>query len=115
MFASAVQANKVLTWVLRFVGFLLMAIGLGLIARPLKVMADVVPMAGRVVGMGIGLFAFILAGIGSTLTISVAWITYRPLIGIPVLALTVFFIWWLVSRLRKAKTPVAEPAPPPLA
>lgn len=118
MFASAVQTNKMLTWILRGAGLLMMTIGLGLIAQPLKVMADVVPLAGRVVGMGIGLFAFIMAGIGSSVTIAVAWITYRPLIGIPVLVITLLLVIWLVMRLKKAgphpATDLAAAAPPPL-
>ncbi|MBL9153625.1 MAG: TMEM43 family protein [Verrucomicrobiales bacterium] len=120
MFASAEQANKVLTWALRLAGFIAMAIGLSLVAQPLRVMADVLPLAGRVVGMGIGFFAFLVAGIGSTITIAVAWISYRPIIGIPVLVLTLGFFIWLVARLRKARPAAApsldpaSPAPPPL-
>lgn len=119
MFASAVQANQLLTWGLRFGGFLLMSLGLGLVARPLKVMADVLPLAGRVVGMGIGFFALLVAGIGSTVTIAVAWISYRPLIGIPVLLITAALLVWLVRRLKRARPAPAAGAsaaavPPPL-
>jgi hypothetical protein len=118
MFAAAVQANKALTWILRGAGLLMMTIGLTLIAQPLKVMSDVLPLAGRVVGMGIGLFAFIMAGIGSTVTVAVAWIFYRPVIGISVLVVTALLMVWLGMRLKKAKPQTAPDlagaAPPPL-
>lgn len=119
MFEAEQVANKSLTWILRGVGFVLMAIGLGLVARPLKVMADVLPIAGRVVGAGVGFFAFALAAIGSSITIAAAWIFYRPLIGISVLVITGLFLFWLIKRLRKAKPEEPEisvPAesPPPL-
>lgn len=119
MFEAEQVANKSLTWILRGVGFILMAIGLGLVARPLKVMADVLPIAGRVVGAGIGFFAFALAAIGSSITIAAAWIFYRPLIGIAVLLITGFFLFWLIKRLRKSKPEEPEMAvptesPPPL-
>ncbi len=120
MFEAEKVANKTLTWILRGAGFLLMAIGLGLIARPLKVMADVLPIAGRVVGAGVGFFAFALAAIGSSITIAAAWIFYRPPIGIAVLVITGLFVFWLVKRLRKAKpgedvaAPVPADSPPPM-
>lgn len=122
MFEAEQVANKTLTWALRGAGFLLMATGLGLIARPLKVMADVLPIAGRVVGAGVGFFAIAVAAIFSSLTIAAAWIFYRPEIGIAVLVITGLFVFLLVKRLRKAKPEEAGPpsmatstdSPPPL-
>lgn len=117
MFAAAEQTNKIVTWAMRFGFFLMMTVGLSLIAQPLRVMADVLPIAGRVVGMGIGFFAFLLAGIGSTVTIAIAWISYRPMIGIPVLIITGLLVVWLVARLFKSKAKAANrlaDGPPPL-
>lgn len=113
MFQSAEQANRMMTWVLRIGGFLVMGIGLALIARPLSVVADAVPFIGNIVGAGAGFVAFVLAGIFSTTTIAVAWLFYRPLIGIAVLALTGALIWLLFGRVRQSRPAVAD-APPPL-
>jgi hypothetical protein len=49
--------------------------------------ADVVPLVGSMLEMGLGLVSGILAFGLSFLTISIAWIFYRPLIGIPLLIL----------------------------
>jgi hypothetical protein len=35
-----------MTWILRFVGFVLMILGLNMILKPLSVMADVLPIVG---------------------------------------------------------------------
>jgi hypothetical protein len=93
MFASAQAANKMLTWVLRVVGFIMMLIGFNMLFRPLSVLADVVPFIGNIVGAGTGFIAFLLSLPLSLLVISVAWIFYRPLIGIPlVVAAIVGFV-----------------------
>lgn len=82
MFSSLEAGNTVLTWVLRFVGWLLMFLGIMAIARPLVVVADVLPIAGSIVGAGSGLVAFLVASPLSLLTVAVGWIVYRPLLGI---------------------------------
>lgn len=87
MFTAAHQANKFMTWLLRLVGFILMFVGFSLLFRPLSVLADVVPMIGSIVGVGTGFVSFLLSLPLSLLVISVAWIFYRPLVGIR---------WWFL-------------------
>lgn len=89
MFAAAKAAAAMLTWILRLVGFLMMAFGLFMIANPLVVVADVLPFLGSLLGAGVGLFAGIVSLCLSTLTIAVAWLFYRPLLGAPLLVLAV--------------------------
>lgn len=101
MFAAAQAENTMMTWLLRGGGLLMMFIGLLSIFQPFKVLADVLPLAGKVVGAGVGVVAFLLAGIGSTLTIAIAWLWYRPLLGVAVLAATVLLLVMLVRLLRK--------------
>lgn len=85
MFAAEAQANTILTWLLRLAGFLMMFFGLMLVARPLEVVASVLPFLGDLVGAGTGLFALMVSLPLTLTTIAVAWIAYRPLIGIPLL------------------------------
>jgi len=82
LFQSAHQTNKVLTWVLRFVGFLLMFIGLSTVMKPLRVVADVLPIIGRLMGVGIGLVSGIIALFVSLSVIAVAWLVYRPFLAV---------------------------------
>lgn len=85
MFQAAKEQNATLTWILRVVGFVSMLIGLLLIGSPIVVIADVIPIIGDLLGVGVGFFALIISVTLSLGTISIAWLVYRPLIGGPLL------------------------------
>ena len=114
MFARAEADNELMTWILRGAGFLLMAFGIGLVLRPLSVLASVLPILGDIVGAGTGLIAMLLSGVLSVLTISIAWIFYRPLLGIGLLVVAGGLGYGIVHLVRKARAarpaPVARPA-----
>ena len=79
------DANTLITWVLRAVGLLLLAIGFALFMSPLGVIGDVIPFIGSIVRMGTGIVAFFLAIVVGTITIAIAWFYYRPLLAIGIL------------------------------
>ncbi len=96
MFENARDANAVFTWLCRLGGFILMFIGLSMVLKPLSVLGDVVPFLGTIIEWGAGLIAGVVAFVCSLVTIAVAWIFYRPVIGIILLVAagaTVFLIW----------------------
>ena len=94
MFTDAQKANKMMGWILRGIGLFVMFMGFNMIFKPLSVLADVIPFLGNLVGGATGIVAFILALSLSCLTIGIAWLYYRPMIGIPlVIAAVVLFIW----------------------
>jgi hypothetical protein len=105
-------ANTIITWVLRGVGFLLMVVGLSMIFKPLEVVADVIPFLGDLVGMGFFLVALGMSFVFSMLTIALAWVAHRPLVGIPMLiaAVAVFGALIMKARARKAGAAPAAPA-----
>jgi hypothetical protein len=82
MFKTAESQNVTLAWILRAAGFVAMLIGFVLVFRPLVTAADVVPLIGSLLGAGTFLVALFMALSLSALTIGVAWITYRPVIGL---------------------------------
>lgn len=86
MFKAAQDENKVLTWVIRLVGALVMFIGLRALLGVLETLAAVIPFLGSLVGFGISLVAGVLALSLSLVTIGIAWIFYRPLLGSILLA-----------------------------
>lgn len=94
MFETAIKANSVITWIIRVIGFVLMLFGSLLVFNPLSVLADVIPFIGNIVGAGVFLAAFLLAMAFSILTISIAWVTYRPLFSISlfIIAGTTIFV-----------------------
>jgi len=124
MFAAAQQSNKVLTWMLRGGGFLLMFFGLSLVFKPLSVAADVLPFLGNLVSAGTGFISFFIALFVSLTVIAVAWLFYRPLLAIVLIALAVAVVVLIVRRVRKVKgksepaasapsEPAVPPPPPP--
>ncbi len=107
MFQQAQDSNKMLTWILRAVGFILMFFGFTLIFKPLSVIADVVPFIGSLVAAGTGLIALVLAAVLSIIIIAVAWVVYRPLLGVALLVVAGALVFVLKGKLKK-KTPASE-------
>jgi hypothetical protein len=88
MFQQAHQSNSMWTWIFRLGGFILMIIGVAMILKPLSVVADVIPFLGNIVGAGTGILSLLIAAPFALLTVAVAWLRYRPLIGLSFLILT---------------------------
>jgi hypothetical protein len=95
MFQTAQDDNRILTWVLRLVGVLVMFLGLRSLLGVLQVLAAVVPFVGQLVGFGVSLVAGLVALSLSLVTIAVAWIFYRPLLGVLLLAAAVAALFGL--------------------
>ncbi len=111
MFKTAEKSNEKLAWILRLVGFIGMTFGIYLIFKPLEVVADVLPLLGTLVGVGAGLFAVISGACLTILTIALAWLSFRPLVGIPLLILVVAgFVWLIRLGLKKKRQKAAAPA-----
>jgi hypothetical protein len=107
MFANAVSANTLITWLLRLAGLLLLALGFGLIMSPLGVILDIIPFLGSIARMGTGIVAFLLAILVGATTIAFAWFWYRPLLAIGILVAGAAAAWALarLARSRKAVAP----------
>ena len=86
MFAQAQRENRVITWLLRLGGIIAMFFGFTLILSPLVVVADVVPFIGNVLQAGAGIVSAILTAIIAPVVIAIAWLWYRPIISVAVLA-----------------------------
>jgi hypothetical protein len=112
MFKHAQDANTVLTWALRAVGVVVMFIGFVLFFRPLGVLADVIPILGDIIRLGTGAIGFAMTAVLSTLTIAIAWLFYRPVVGILVLVAGVGIVVGLkaLGRKRRAARQPAMPA-----
>jgi hypothetical protein len=106
MFHRAETENKILTWILRVVGFMFMFFGLALLLNPIAVFADVIPFLGNIAEAGIGLVAFLAAIVLSFCTIAVAWLFYRPLLSITLFAIVAGSIYLITHKLKKAPQPI---------
>lgn len=109
MFASEKEANVLLTWGLRAAGFAAMLAGFSGMFRVFSVLAGIIPPLGALVRMGTGLLAFVLTLVIAPLTIGLAWLAVRPLLGaaIIVLGIGLAFAFGLLGRRR---TPAATAA-----
>jgi len=103
MFQSAHASNSNLTWFLRILGVILVCMSLRMMVAPLEVLASVVPFLGKLVGVGTGLFSMLFGTAWSLVVIAMAWLFYRPLIGILLLAAAVGLIVLLYSKRSAGK------------
>jgi len=104
MIQQAQESNKMLTLILRIVGFIIMLIGFNAVFKVLSVLADVIPFLGNVVGFGTGVVAFMLSVTLTLITMAIAWLFYRPLLGIGLLVIAGVLIVVLKLKLGKVKT-----------
>ena len=86
---------------LRPVGVVLTILGLYLLFAPIIAFLSFVPLAGMllssVASFAAFLFALIVGMTVSCLTIGIAWVFFRPMVGIPLLGLTgigLYFIFF---------------------
>jgi hypothetical protein len=98
LFHDEKKSEGTLTWILRAVGFVGMLIGFVCMTRPLTMLFAVVPFLESLVGAGAFMVALTLAIPVTLLTIAVAWIVHRPLVG-GVLLIGAIAAWYLLRQL----------------
>ena len=101
MIEQARSENNMLTWVLRLVGVLLIVIGLKGMFGLLPMLFKVLPFLGSIVDAGVGLVSWILGLAWSLIIIAIAWLVFRPIIGISLLVLAIAGIVFLKRRGKK--------------
>lgn len=111
MFSDAVSANTFLTWIIRLVGLLVLWVAFALVMGPLGVLADVVPLFGSIVRFGTGLIALALTVFVGGTVIAVAWMFYRPLLALGIIAVAIVASVLLLRLRRKAPQATAAPKP----
>jgi len=101
MFEDAQSQNATLTWALRFAGAIVLIVGIGFVMRPLTTITGGIPIVGNLIGTGAALVAIMLGGAVAILTISSAWLIYRPLIAMPMFVVGIAMLVMLVKLSRK--------------
>ncbi|MBR6283664.1 MAG: TMEM43 family protein, partial [Muribaculaceae bacterium] len=110
MFGHAESENDLFKWVFRLLGVLLVIGGLKGIFNFLVILLKVIPFLASIMNFGVGLICTVLGIAWSLIVIGVAWLFYRPLVGIPLLVVALGLIVWLAVRGRN-KQPALQPAP----
>jgi hypothetical protein len=105
--------NTTMTWILRLVGFVCMAVGIFLVLSPLSEFTNIIPFLGGIFAGGIsiliGIFAFLVALVLSLITIAIAWLFYRPLLAVGLLAGAAVVGVLVVMLIKKARKPAIRP------
>ena len=114
MFDTAQSENTLITWLVRFAGLFGIFIGFVMMFSILGIIPDVVPfigpLAGSIIGFGTSVIAVILTLIIGPLVIAIAWIAYRPVLAIAVVAIGVA-IAGAMFYLRRGKVQSAPATP----
>ena len=87
------EANSMILWALRIVGILMVIGGLKGIFGFLETILKVVPFIAGIFGWGVGVVCTVVGIVWSLIVIALAWLFYRPLLGITLLVLAAFLIW----------------------
>ena len=115
------EANNMWTWALRILGVLIVIGGLKGIFGFIETILKVVPFIAGIFGWGIGLVCSVVGVAWSLIVIAIAWLFYRPLLGISLLVLAGFLVWVFAFKGKdklkelaaRAKEKGGNPAPAP--
>ncbi|HEY4942307.1 MAG TPA: TMEM43 family protein [Rhizomicrobium sp.] len=115
MISDQQKAEAMMTWILRAVGAVVMFIGFTMFFGPIATLASVLPFLGSLVRGATAFFAFVLTIPVTLVTIAIAWLAFRPLVGGGILLLAAGFgylLWrWHHSRSAAHVAAVAAATP----
>ncbi|XP_063797288.1 transmembrane protein 43 [Pseudophryne corroboree] len=103
MFLAEHQSNMMKTWALRAAGWLMMFVGISLMAKIFHTLVDWFPIVRDLVNLGIKLFALCVSASLSLLTIAAGWLIYRPLLSLALSAGAIGIIFLARSRVPSKK------------
>ena len=90
---DAQDANSMWTWILRIVGIMLVISAFKNIFGFLTMILKVVPFIANIFGFGVGIVCTVLGVVWSLIVIALAWLFYRPVLAIFLLAVAGFLVW----------------------
>ena len=108
LLASEANAQSLLAWLLRLLGFILMWIGLGLTLAPVATLLSIIPVAASIGRFAIGVITFSVALGLSVTTIIISWVAHNPIVlGVAVAAGVGLGLWWIKNRQSTVTPPPA--------
>lgn len=115
MFEQQKSANNMWLWIWRVVGTLLVCLGLKGIFDILSTILKVIPFLANIVNWGVGFVCNVIGIVWSLLIIAIAWIFYRPVLGISIIVAVVAILGFFAYRGGKLDKfiPKKEQAPAP--
>jgi len=110
MFKDGKDESHLITWIVRGVAFFFMFIGFALMLSLLEVIADLIPVLGKLVGAGTMLVAFCFTLITAPVVAAIAWFYYRPLVAGTILVAGALLFLGFRSLAKNGKQGVAAPS-----
>ena len=98
MFESEKAANKMLLWLFRLVGLLLVIAGLRSLFSILVTILKVLPPLAKVGELGVNLVTAVVGFIWTLLVILLAWVAYRPLLAVGLAVAIGALIFFLIKK-----------------
>ena len=92
-FEDEQETNTFNTWAYRVLGIVMVIGALKLIFGFVVTLTRIVPFLSTIVGWGVGVICTVLGVVWSLLVIAVAWLFYRPIVGIALLAIAGILVW----------------------
>ena len=113
------EANNMILWALRILGIVIIIGGLKGIFGFLETILKVVPFIAGIFGWGVGIVCTVVGIVWSLIIIALAWLFYRPVLAICLLAIAGFLIWVFAFKGKdklkelasKGKNNQTQPAP----
>ena len=103
MFESEKAANKMLLWVLRILGIILVIAALRMTFSILVTILKVLPPLAKVGELGVNLVTGVVGFVWALLVILIAWVAYRPLLAVALALVIAALVYFLVSKSKKAE------------
>lgn len=110
MFAHARYEDTVILWLLRFLGWMMMFIGMRCLFSIISVILGIIPFLGNLAKVGLGILSFLLSLVFSLVIIAVAWFWYRPLLSACLISIAAACVFLIRCSSKKA---AAQPTPAP--
>lgn len=92
-FEDEQNTNTFNTWAYRILGIMMVIGALKLIFGFVVTLARIVPFLSTILGWGVNIICTVLGLVWSLMVIAVAWLFYRPVIGIMLLAVAGLLVW----------------------
>ena len=108
IFAAAHRDNTIITWLIRIAALLMFFFGLKLIVGPLNVLSDIIPFFGNIMDFVTGTATFLIALVLTLITVAIAWLTVRPVIGIALIVIAVLLIVLAKKKGKEKKQAVQQ-------
>ena len=104
------EDNRTTTIIIRIVGIIMMFIGLCALTEPLIAISGYFPGLSHVLEGLTKFLMFLVALVLSILTISIAWLVYRPLLSISLIILAGAIVYYVKKHIhkKKAEHPTAQ-------